>query len=91
MNLKGQTCDLLCDDHHGPGGRKKIKQCGYMRERRCLNLTSSLLDIRKSFYFYQTKLFIIYYLYSCTDQISTQFLKGQVHLGVALMSNLLEG
>lgn len=72
--------------------QKKNKSVG-MWERCCLNLISSLLDphIRKSFYFYQTKLFIIYYLYSCADQISTQFLKGQVHLGVALMSNLLEG
>lgn len=85
MNLKGQTCDLLCDDHHGPGRRKGKTKVG-MWGRSCSNLILSLLasHVRKSFYFYQTKLFNIYYLYNCTDQISTQFLNSQVHLGVAL-------
>lgn len=59
MNLKRQTCDLLCDDHHGPGERGK-KASVYVS---CLHLKLSLLDphVRESFHFYQTKLFDIYY------------------------------
>lgn len=38
MNLKRQTCDLLCDDHHGPGDRGK-KESVYVRS--CLHLKLS--------------------------------------------------
>lgn len=27
VNLKRQTCDLLCDDHHGPGDRGEKGKC----------------------------------------------------------------